>query len=238
MAQWNDIAAEYSAIRDSRRDTVFGYLLERFAHLTPSHLLDYGGGDGTYASRCASLPIRRIATYDPAPNMVRFARETCRHSTKIEVASSCTALARHSFDVVTFNAVWMCLSTREKCLEVLSDIGALMTEEGTLYASVTHPCFRAQRFSTYSTDFDLKNYLSDGHPFRVKIFDGEKEITVEDTHWSLGGMSTQLRDTGFEIEELVELPDAKTAGSENYGIPWLVIIARKVRSQSSDATTR
>ncbi len=61
-SDWNVIGPEYSKVNDSRRETVFSFIRDRLRELKPSHLLDYGGGDGKFALGCAELPIERIVT--------------------------------------------------------------------------------------------------------------------------------------------------------------------------------
>ena len=132
----------------------------------------------------------------------------------------------HHFDIVTMNAVWMCLPTHSYCIEVLSNINKLLKPNGVLIASVTHPCFRAVEFSTYHTNFDPHNYLQNGIEFQVKIHDKAKNIIITDTHWNLTAMSSQLKESGFTLEEMVELPDIQTNDNFVYGSPWLILYAR------------
>ena len=132
------------------------------------------------------------------------------------------------FDVVTFNAVWMCLASREARLDALSEIARLLRSNGHLVASVTHPCFRTCKFSNYFTDFNNRDYFNDGTLFNVTIYDGKRELHIVDTHWSLTAMSSQLNESGFVIENLYELPRSTNGSSERNASLWLVIIARKL----------
>jgi hypothetical protein len=228
LKDWNKIGVEYSAVHEARRTTVFSTLLARLNTSRPETLLDYGGGDGLFAVDCASLPIKQITVYDPAPNMVSLARKNCASISRIRVVESSSELQAGTFNVVTQTAVWMCLPTEEECLNVLRDVHRLLTSDGEMIAAVTHPCFRDRRFSTYRTDFSLKNYLNDGIEFGVTISDGSKEIHVSDTHWSLGAMSRQLKRAGFVMTELLELPDQMTNQDLKSASPWLIVFARKV----------
>jgi hypothetical protein len=137
-------------------------------------------------------------------------------------------LPQGHFDVVCFHTVWMTLPTGEACIEVLGNIGRLLASGGTLCASVTHPCFRDRAGASFRTDFDPVRYREDGTPFRSTIFDGTREITVVDFHWSLAAMSRQLRGSGFVIEELEEIDDrGEPGGKPEPGCPWLVVWARR-----------
>lgn len=125
-----------------------------------SPVLDYGGGDGKFAVLCAeSLSLQEIVTYDPAPRMTSLARSLCANFKQIRVAEAIQEIQSGRFDVVTFNAVWMCLTSREACLDTLSEIARLLRSNGRLVASVTHPCFRTCKFSNYFTDLNNSSSL-------------------------------------------------------------------------------
>jgi SAM-dependent methyltransferase len=192
-------------------------------------LLDYGGGDGKFAVLCAeSLPLQQVVTYDPAPRMTSLARSVCADLKQIHVAETTQEILPGTFDVVTFNAVWMCLTSRDACLDTLSEIARLLRSNGRLIASVTHPCFWTCKFSNYFTDFNSRDYFNDGTLFNVTIRDGKRELHIVDTHWSLTAMSSQLSESGFVIEDLYELPRSTEGSSEHDASLWLVIVARKL----------
>jgi hypothetical protein len=122
----------------------------------------------------------------------------------------------------------MCLTSREACLDTLSEIARLLRSNGRLIASVTHPCFRTCKFSNYFTDFDNHDYFNDGTLFNVTIYEGKHELHIVDTHWSLMAMSSQLSESGFAIENLYELPRSTSGSNEPDASLWLVIVARKL----------
>jgi SAM-dependent methyltransferase len=222
---WNTIAQQYSAIDDARRDTVFPFILDRLRQINPNALLDYGGGDGKFATQCASLLIRKIRIFDTSPSMLELARRECSRFPQIEILASTKDLSEGSFDVITFNAVWMSLINEASCLDTLSEIHRLLQRDGRFIASVTHPCFRTYPFSTFQAEFDPRDYLIDGKQFNVTVFDGTSKVVIRDTHWSLTAMSNQLKTSGFAIDELAELPDR--SGQVSKGSPWLVVLAKK-----------
>lgn len=224
---WSALSKNYSGVKEVRRETVFPFIRERIRSIRPHRLLDYGGGDGMFAVECADLPVDELVVYDPAPNMAELARKNCAHIPRVKVVRTTQDLQPDSFDVITLNAVWMCLPTEDSCLKVLKDINGLLRPNGYFVASVTHPCFRSYKFSTQSSDFDPANYLKDGLQFNVRIFDGQNEIQVVDTHWTISAMSRQLKDANFVIDEIVELPDKDIEGRPSIGSPWLVLFARK-----------
>jgi SAM-dependent methyltransferase len=229
ITDWNAIADAYSEIADPEGRAVLTVVREKLTRLQPKRLLDYGGGDGKFAVRCAeSLPLQQIVTYDPAPRMTSLARSVCADLKQIHVAETTQEILPGTFDVVTFNGVWMCLTSRQACLDTLSEIARLLQSKGTLIASVTHPCFRECKFLNYSTDFNNRDYFNAGTLFNVTIYDEKRELHIVDTHWSLTAMSSQLNESGFVIENLCELPRSTTGSNQHDASLWLVIVARKL----------
>jgi SAM-dependent methyltransferase len=229
VTDWNAIADAYFDIDDPQGRSVLAFVREKLTALQPKRLLDYGGGDGKFAILCSeSLSLQEIVTYDPAPGMTSLARSLCADLKQIRVAESTQEIQPGLFDVVTFNAVWMCLTSREACLDTLSEIARLLRSNGRLIASVTHPCFRTCKFSNYFTDFNNCDYFNDGTLFNVTIHDEKRELHIVDTHWSLTAMSSQLHESGFVIENLYELPRSTSGSSQHDASLWLVIVARKL----------
>jgi SAM-dependent methyltransferase len=228
VTDWNAIAEAYAEIDDPEERAVLTFIREKLTTLQPKRLLDYGGGTGKFAVLCAeSLPIQEIVTYDPAPAMTARARALCADLKRLRVSETTRQIESGTFDVVTFNAVWMCLTSREACLHTLSEIARLLRPGGRLIASVTHPCFRTCKFSNYFTDFDDRDYFNEGTLFNVTIQDGKHELHIVDAHWSLTAMSAQLNESGFVIETLHELPRSTSEQSQHNASLWLVIVARK-----------
>lgn len=229
VTDWNAIADAYFEIDGPEGRAVLGFILDKLTTLQPKRLLDYGGGDGKFAVVCAeSLAVQEIITYDPAPRMTALARSLCERFKQIRVVDATREIESGTFDVVTFNAVWMCLTSGEACLETLSEIARLLHSNGRLIASVTHPCFRTCKFSGYFTDFNNRDYFNNGTLFNVTIHDGKHELHIVDTHWSLTAMSSQLNESGFVIENLYELPRSTSGSNQHDASLWLVIVARKL----------
>ena len=229
VTDWNAIADAYFEMDDPHERPVLTFIREKLTTLQPKRLLDYGGGDGKFAVLCAeSLSLQEIVTYDPAPRMTSLARSLCANFKQIRVTEAIEEIQSGRFDVVTFNAVWMCLTSREACLDTLSEIARLLRSNGRLIASVTHPCFRTCEFSNYFTDFNNRDYFNDDTLFNVTIHDEKRELHIVDTHWSLTAMSSQLNESGFVIENLYELPRPTSGSSQPDASLWLVIVARKL----------
>jgi SAM-dependent methyltransferase len=228
ITDWNAIADVYSDIDDPEGRTVLTFVREKLTTLRPKRLLDYGGGDGKFAVLCAeTLPLQEVVTFDPAPRMTSLARSLCADLKQIRVTDAIQEIESGKFDVVTLNGVWMCLTSREACLDTLKNIARLLRPNGHLIASVTHPCFRTCEFSGHSTDFNNRDYFSDGTLFNITIRDGKRELRIVDTHWSMTAMSSQLNEAGFAIENLCELPRATSGSSQHDASLWLVIVASK-----------
>lgn len=229
VTDWNAIADAYSDVDDPEERAVLAFIQEKLTALQPKRLLDYGGGDGKFAVLCAeSLSLQEIVTYDPAPRMTSLARSICADFKQIRVTDAIDEIQSGIFDVVTFNAVWMCLTSRKACLDTLKKIARLLRSNGRLVASVTHPCFRTCRFSNYFTDFNNGDYFNDGTLFNATIYDEKRELHIVDAHWSLTAMSSQLNESGFVIENLYELPHSTSGSGQHDASLWLVIVARKL----------
>ena len=214
-----DLAGQYVAVEDDRDLTVFPLLRETIRARGASTLLDYGGGDGRFARSCVELSLRRVVTFDPSPQMTALA---ARSTSGLSAVQTTSDLEYGAFDVVTCNGVWMCWTTDAECIAALSEIHRLLAGGGVLLASVTHPCFRDRAFATYRTDFDPRRYLADGTQFRVRVFDGQREVELEDTHWSLGAMTRQLAASGLSLTTITEVADRGGAP----GAPWMIVEAR------------
>jgi len=228
VTDWNAIADDYFDVDGPEGRAVLAFIREKLTALQPKRLLDFGGGDGKFAVLCAeSLSLQEIVTYDPAPRMTALARSLCADFKQIRVTETIEKIQSGIFDVVTFNAVWMCLTSREACLDALSRIARLLRADGRLVASVTHPCFRTCRFSNYFTDFNNCDYFNEGTLFNVTIYDEKRELHIVDAHWSLTAMSSQLNESGFVIENLYELPRSTSGSGQHDASLWLVIVARK-----------
>jgi SAM-dependent methyltransferase len=218
------LAESFVAVADDRRRTLFPRLLQRIRDRDARSVLDYGGGDGELARMCAALPLQDIVTYDLSPEMNALAVRASRDHAAVRVVERTAELRDGAFDVITCNGVWMCWTTEEACVANLSEMRRLLAPGGILLASVTHPCFRDRGFATYRTDFDMAGYLDDGRSFRVKVFDGEREVELADTHWSLTAMSRQLRRSGLQLTDIEELADSQGAP----GSPWMIVEAAVV----------
>jgi SAM-dependent methyltransferase len=224
---WNEIARSYSNVENSRRTIVFPFVRARLEESKAARLLDFGCGDGAFSLLCRDVAAT-IFNYDISTEMSALAREACAGLAGISVLATLEELDPGSIDAVTMNAVWMCLPDVEACATALRKMHTLLRSGGWLYASVTHPCFRDRRFSSYSTEFDQRNYLRNGTSFKVRVFDRNSLVEFTDTHWNLSAVTEQLADAGFALRRIHELPDAAWNAHQACGSPWIVLEAVKI----------
>lgn len=226
---WDGIAAAYSAIADSRRVTVFPFLWKRLRDLNCRRLLDYGGGDGTFLSLWKAGRVKAATIFEPSVGLRSIARRNLSDSS-ISVVGRIVGLKGNNYDAVVLNAVWMSFGSQGESIRTLGKISALLRANGTLLASVTHPCFRPHRFSTFQADFKQQWYRDSGRRFQVVMGGGKHRVEFTDTHWTLEDMSSQLAAARFSIRRLWEIPDVPVNGSEVGPIPWLILEAVKSTS--------
>jgi trans-aconitate methyltransferase len=222
---WNEQSDTFARIEDVSRTDLWRWMEDRIRRERPEQLLDYGCGDGRFLARCAELPVRTIVGYDSSPRMREIAALTTADRANVRVVDRTDLLPVGGADLITLNAVWMCLESDAECCAVLGEVRRLLRPEGLLLASVTHPCFRRFAFSTFQASFDDRSYLADGAQFTVRFGDDHGQMEITDTHWSLAAMTSQLRRSGFFVEEIVEFPDGG-APEPAPGSPWLVLICR------------
>jgi SAM-dependent methyltransferase len=224
---WNEIARSYSHVENSRRTIVFPFVRDRLKESKPVRLLDFGCGDGAFSLMCRDV-AGAIFNYDISAEMNSLARESCAGVAGISVLATLDEVDPGSLDAITMNAVWMCLPTAEACANTLRQMHTLLRSGGWFLASITHPCFRDRRFSSYTTEFDPRNYLMNGTSFKVRVFDRNSSVEFTDTHWNFSAVTEQLADAGFAIKRIHELPDAWGRESATWGSPWVVLEAVKV----------
>jgi hypothetical protein len=156
--------------------------------------------------------------------MRKRATERLAAMAPVEIAAGPSDLEQQCWELVLFVAVWMGLETHDECVTVLRSIRSLLTPDGRVFAAVTHPCFRDRSFHTYSTSFDMGQYLMSGTRFKVNLFDNVRSLAIWDTHWTLADHVRQLVEAGLQVESLIEPPDLEPASE---GVPWLVVVARR-----------
>jgi SAM-dependent methyltransferase len=224
--QWNDVADAYIDVVEDRQRILLPAITKLVAEKHARRVADVGGGDGRFLEALLAWfgegYFSQVALTDPSVRMREHARR--RLGGEANIHPSPHDLEGRSWDCVMLIAVWMGLESEEECVTVLRDAGALLARGGRLIAGVTHPCFRDRSFHTYTTNFDMSDYLKGGTPFRVTLYDSRRSLELVDTHWSLTDHMRQLRSAGLVLESLEELADV---GPSSPGSPWLVLTAKR-----------
>lgn len=206
-------ALGYIDCGDNRDKIVFPWLRELIAAKKPATILDFGCGDARFALQLSRLLPAKISAYERDPHMRAQARlRIAAESGTVTLHEAPAADWTGHFDAIFLQGVWMCWQTRAECLETLRLLARSLAPGGLLIASVTHPCFRDQRFATYRTDFDQRRYLDNGVPFTVFVGKPGAETPIVDTHWNLEDTLNQALEAGLALTRVKEHADGP-AGS-------------------------
>ena len=187
-------------------------------------LLDYGCGDGRILGMLNEDWC--VDAYDPSASMRALAQ--ARVGRRIHNLLSESSSIIGPYDVVLFGMVLLCIPTKEEVHEALSDCAGALREGGRLILTTSHPCFRNQTFSNFSTEFsgDLDfEYVRDGLPFEVTIRDPDgSSISFVDYHWTLEFTFASLKEAGFEVTGLSELGDDSSCDGYNPRAPAFLVL--------------
>jgi SAM-dependent methyltransferase len=218
----------YVTISDARLTQVFPKLSQLLSQSGVKTLLDYGAGDGLFIDKCLPDCVSRSIHYDLSPAMRSLAKQRLQKRMDIEIIGTTKSIKSGSVGAVTMTAVWMEFPSVSKAKQSLREIYRVLAPGGRLYAAITHPCFRPERFSTHVTDFDNKNYFKEGRQFSVTVFSGRKKALFRDFHWNLQSTTAQLDSEGFLVKRIYEIPDRRHKGKMAKGAPWMIIEAIKI----------
>jgi SAM-dependent methyltransferase len=218
-------ALGYIDCGDNRDTVLFPWVREIVLQRKPGSVLDFGCGDARFSVELARHVKGRVSAYDRDPHMREQARRRIagEGNAAVSLCEEPGAGWTGVFDVVVMLGVWMCWRTHAECGENLALIARSLKPGGVLVASVTHPCFRNRTFATYRTDFDEDRYMANGTPFRVYVGTAGKEIVIEDFHWNLEAMITQVREAGLVLDILKEHAD----GPNGEAPSWLSLVLSK-----------
>ncbi|HSI07675.1 MAG: class I SAM-dependent methyltransferase [Rariglobus sp.] len=201
-------ALGYIDCGDNRDRIVFPWLRELITAKNPSNVLDFGCGDARFALQLSRLVPAQIAAYERDPHMREQARlRIAAESGNVTLCEQPSAGWTKKFDAIFLQGVWMCWSTRAECLDTLRLLARSLAPGGLLIASVTHPCFRDQRFATYRTDFNRARYLDNGVPFTVFVGTPGAETPIVDTHWNIEDTLNQALEAGLTLTRVKEHAD-------------------------------
>ena len=214
----------YSSLIETRHTVVFPWLVKTILQRTPSSVLDYGAGDGFLLEQLRKVFDGELLYFDPSPAFETAARRRL-HNKDVVFYPSPQSLPQDRLDIIASTAVWMTIDTYEGCVEYLAAQHRALRPGGAALITVTHPCFRQEKYSTFATQFKNEHYLEEGVPFVVSIFAKEKRIEFTDYHWNLSTMVRQASDVGFRLRYLTELADV--ADGNRRGAPWICLEFQK-----------
>jgi ubiquinone/menaquinone biosynthesis C-methylase UbiE len=232
-SQSSDRYADLIAEADVIRQIVYPSLVRNLGVSGP--ILDFGGGPGLLFG---TLPgDREVALYDPSESAVAIARRNCPSEwlRRRYFWSSLSDLPTNHFEAVLMCFVLMAISTRDEELSVLRAARISMRQGGQLNVVITHPCFRAYRFSCFETEFSrgrFFDYFAQDVPFMVFLRgrDPTNEIALPNFHRSLDVTLENIQLSGFEIGTVSEIPDYDHGRWFNNLVPPYLLI----RATASD----
>lgn len=212
MTLWKDSPREFLAQRqESRFLIVHPWARECLRTANARRVLDYGCGDGSLLAIHSEF-LSHACLYDDSAAMRTEARRVVNGDGRFRVIDEPLSITPGAFDAVTLLLVLMCLPTRGTQEELLRKLRRAIRPGGLLLVAITHPCFRAERFSTFRTEFTTGtpfHYEEEGRPFTVEIL-GENGLSTarfQDYHWKLETTISVIAASGFRIQQLAELPD-------------------------------
>lgn len=227
---------KYADIKnESRKYILHPKILELVNQSNAKELLDYGCGDGSLLKHIDKEV--NVSIYDISSKSVHLAKRNLK-GRKIKVFYDNEGIPKESYDCVILSLVLMTISNKQSIINELTMINSLLKENGEIIVGITHPCFRQFNFSSFHTSYlddENFNYLQEGKKFKVTIRDprSNKNIAFNDYHWTLTTSINSLVKSGFEICELIELPDKSFEDSyENKGIPPYMIIKGKKKKNA------
>jgi Methyltransferase domain len=230
---WSESFRRYTALiaqADVVQKVVYPSLIKMLS--SKGAVLDYGGGTGLFLGL---LPgDREVALYDPSKEAVALAEANCPREwrTQRRFDSSASDLPEKYFAEVVMCFVLMAIPTHAEEVSTLCKVRATMKPGAQLSTVITHPRFRAHRFSCFETDFSRGrtfNYDTIDDPFTVFLHgrDATDELALPNFHRPLDHTLDAIRSSGFRVETVTELYDYAEQGWFNDSVPpYLLITAR------------
>jgi SAM-dependent methyltransferase len=176
-------------------------------------------------------PGLAIDVYDSSPMMLDIVQE--RAGDLIEnVLRTAEEIRSNEYDVVILSMVLVCISDAREYSSVLTHCRRALKSGGILIVAVTHPCFRANRFSNFSTSYsegESFDYLSEGAPFTVTIKDASPpSVSFVDFHWSLGFTLNAIAHVGLRLVSTIETKDDPVhTSASRLASPYLILTCIK-----------
>ncbi|MEP2445755.1 MAG: class I SAM-dependent methyltransferase [Balneola sp.] len=175
----------------------------------PEHILDYGCGDAFLAK---ILPDTiGIDLYDRNQESLEqvfssLDKENCKR------LFSEDEFPTDYYDCIVLSFVLVCIDNLDDQIRIFKKLRkSLKKSSGTLIITNSHPCFIQYDFTAFETELNTKNfnYFNNGKPYQVSIKqpNGNDPITFVDYQWQLSVWINAAIDSGFTLQEMVEIPD-------------------------------
>lgn len=226
---WQENHRFYELENRSVAQSIYPLMNQRLSELQARSVLDFGCGDGRLLEALQG-PERELAGFDISPQGRELAR--ARLGERAHIFGPPDAIPDASYDAVVNSMVLMTLPDKAGLAAALRELALCLRPGGTILSAVTHPCFRGRKFSDFATGWvdGADSYFSEGHPFRVTLFDERAglSVTFDDYHYSVSAYFNAIVDAGLALTALYELPDPspQAPGAGTYPA-FLVLEARR-----------
>ncbi len=217
---WVSNPLEFAQNRiDSRQYILLPEIARMLEKDGAANILDYGCGEG-YLSNNFNNKSFSLGLFDISATMVELAKENAANNQikSVMAFNDPDEIPGSGFDAVVLSLVLMTIGEEEEYRNVLINCNKSLTRNGSLFIGITHPCFRQALYSTHHTKFTLGtefDYFNNNAPFDVFLRTSKSEnfIQFEDFHHNLSYTFSRLKETGFYVEDLIELEDKSVENS-------------------------
>jgi len=229
---WVNNPLEFAQNRiDSRQYILLPEIAKLIEKEGANKILDYGCGEGYLSKNFGNKSIT-LGLFDISSTMVELAKENAikNQIETVTTFSNLNEIPESGFDCVVLSLVLMTIGEDEEYRNVLYHCKDALTQSGSLFIGITHPCFRSALYSTHHTKFTLGNefdYFNNNSPFDVFLRTSQSEnfIHFEDFHHHLSYTFSMLKNAGFYVEDLIELKDKSIENSffNKHYSPYLIL---------------
>ena len=183
-------------------------------------VLDVGCGSGVLSERIA-CHTQTVVGVDPSQESIALAKASNLRPINTEYASESIEnfskrYEEELFDIAIANMV---LQDASDLTAVLNSVGEVLRRGGALVCTITHPCFWPTYWGYGRYEwFEYGKEIAIDAPFRISSV-AEPVGRTTHFHRPLSQYMSTLRDTGFQLDSLVE-PIPSRAIQCLYPEPW------------------
>jgi 2-polyprenyl-3-methyl-5-hydroxy-6-metoxy-1,4-benzoquinol methylase len=225
--QWDIVAkSRDDQIRsglDISYDQVLSPVILQLAQVESSQrVLDVGCGSGVLSERIANH-TQTVVGVDPSQQSIALAKASNLRPINTEYVSESIEdfskrYQEELFDIAIANMV---LQDASDLAAVLNSVGEVLQRGGTFVCTITHPCFWPTYWGYGECEwFEYNKEIAIDAPFRISSVEEPVGRTTH-FHRPLSQYISTLRDTGFQIDSLVE-PFPSQAIQCLYPEPWSI----------------